>query len=192
MERHPAIEIELTLGDARHDLVAEGFDLALRIASLDDSSLLARTIAPVAASVIASPAYLDRHGTPHHPLDLAGHRLVGYGPRERAMPLRCHRADEEATVVPSGPLFSNNGDVVVPMLAAGGGIAVLPDFIAETELASGALVRILADWSLPQVFLHLLSPPSRLRPARVRALSDHLAQTLKASCLGRDSRIPTG
>src|SRR3546814_10132591 len=72
MERHPAIEIELTLGDARHDLVAEGFDLALRIASLDDSSLLARTIAPVAASVIASPAYLDRHGTPHHPLALAG------------------------------------------------------------------------------------------------------------------------
>src|SRR3546814_11607294 len=75
------------------------------------------------------------------------------------------------------------------MLAAGGGIAMLPDFIAETELASGALVRILADWSLPQVFLHLLSPPSRLRPARVRALSDPLAQTLKASCAGRDSWI---
>jgi len=192
MDRHPAVEIELTLSDARHDLIAEGFDLALRIASLDDSSLLARTIAPVTASVIASPAYLERHGTPRHPLDLAGHRLVGYGHRERARPLRFHREGEEATIVPAGPLFTNNGDVVIPMLAAGGGIAVLPDFIAEAELASGALVRILTDWSLPQVFLHLLSPPSRLRPARVRALSDHLAQVLKVSCMGRDSRIPAG
>lgn len=192
MDRHPAVEIELTLSDARHDLIAEGFDLALRIASLDDSSLLARTIAPVASSVIASPAYLERHGTPRHPLDLAGHRLVGYGHRERAMPLRFHREGEEATIVPAGPLFTNNGDVVIPMLAAGGGIAVLPDFIAEAELASGALVRILTDWSLPQAFLHLLSPPSRLRPARVRALSDHLAQVLKVSCMGRDSRIPAG
>jgi len=192
MDRHPAVEIELTLSDARHDLIAEGFDLALRIASLDDSSLLARTIAPVASSVIASPAYLERHGTPRHPLDLAGHRLVGYGHRERAMPLRFHREGEEATIVPAGPLFTNNGDVVIPMLAAGGGIAVLPDFIAEAELASGALVRILIDWSLPQAFLHLLSPPSRLRPARVRALSDHLAQVLKVSCMGRDSGIPAG
>src|SRR3546814_12592290 len=96
--RHPAVEIELTLSDARHDLIAEGFDLALRIASLHDSSLLARTIAPFAASVIASPAYLERHGTPRHPLDLAGHRLVGSGPPERAMPLRFHRQSEEAAI----------------------------------------------------------------------------------------------
>src|SRR3546814_20968777 len=74
MAQHPAVEVELTLSDARHDLVAEGIDLALRIAPLDDSSLLARTIAPVAASVIASPAYLARPGTPRHPLDPAAHR----------------------------------------------------------------------------------------------------------------------
>src|SRR3546814_9085710 len=115
MKRHPAVEIELTLSDARHDLIAEGFDLALRIASLDDSSLLARTIAPVAASVTASPAYLERHGTPRHPLDLAGHRLVGYGHRERAITLRFHRPDAEAAIVPSGPLFHNNGAVGVRM-----------------------------------------------------------------------------
>lgn len=187
MAQHPAVEIELTLSDARHDLIAEGIDLALRIAPLDDSSLLARTIAPVAASVIASPAYLERHGTPRHPLDLAAHRLIGYGHRERARPLRFERQGEEATVVPAGPLFTNNGDVMIPLLVAGGGIAVLPDFIAEAELASGALVPILTDWSLPQAWLHLLSPPSRLRPARVRALADHLVETLKRGCAGRDS-----
>lgn len=187
MAEHPAVEIELTLSDARHDLIAEGFDLALRVASLDDSSLLARTIAPIPTSVIASPAYLDRHGTPRHPLELAGHRLAGYGHREKARPLRFHREGEEATIVPAGPLFTNNGDVIVPMLVAGGGIAVLPHFIIDAELRAGTLVPILTDWSLPQAYLHLLSPPSRLRPARVRALSDYLADTLKRSCAGRDS-----
>ena len=184
LERHPAVEVDIILSDARSDLVAEGIDLALRISRMDDSSLLARTIAPVAASVIASEAYLERHGTPRHPLELAGHRLVGYGHRERAMPLHFHREGEQATVVPSGPLFANNGDIAVPLLVAGGGIAVLPDFIADQELASGALVRILTDWSLPQSYLHLLSPPSRLRPARVTALADFLVDVLKRSCTG--------
>ncbi|MGB7412453.1 LysR family transcriptional regulator [Sphingopyxis granuli] len=188
LERHPAVEIEVALSDARQDLIAEGIDLALRIAPLADSSLLVRTIAPVAASVLASPAYLASHGTPRHPLDLGAHRLIGYGHRERAAPLRFHRAREEATVLPTGPLFANNGDVMVPLLVAGGGIAVLPDFIVEEALASGALVKILTDWSLPQAYLHLLSPPSRLRPARVRALSDYLVEALKLSCAGRDSR----
>ena len=184
LERHPAVEIEVMLSDARNDLVAEGIDLSLRIASMEDSSLLARTIAPIAASVIASPAYLQKHGTPRHPLDLAAHRLIGYGHREKALPLRFLREGEEATVIPTGPLFTNNGDVMIPLLVAGGGIAVLPDFIAEEAIASGAVVRILTDWSLPQAYLHLLSPPSRLRPARVRALSDHLVETLKRSCSG--------
>jgi DNA-binding transcriptional LysR family regulator len=182
LARHPAVEIDVILSDARNDPVAEGIDLMLRIAELVDSSLLARTIAPVPASVVASPAYLERHGTPRHPLDLSGHRLIGYGHRERAAPIRFRRAGEEVAVIPTGPLFANNGDVMVPLLTAGVGIAALPDFIVEEALRSGALVPILTDWVLPRASLHLLSPPSRLRPARVRALSDHLADTLKRSC----------
>lgn len=188
LERHPAVEIEVLLSDARHDPVAEGIDLTLRIAPLADSSLLARTIAPVAGSVIASPAYLAEHGTPKHPLELSGHRLIGYGHRQRATPLHFHRKDEEVSVLPTGPLFANNGDIMVPLVVAGVGIALLPDFIAAAELASGAVVPILTDWSLPQAYLHLLSPPSRLRPARVKALSDHLVDTLKISCTGAHER----
>jgi len=138
--------------------------------------------------VIASPAYLEKHGTPKHPLELSGHRLIGYGHRQRAMPLHFHRQGEEVTVLPTGPLFANNGDIAVPLVSAGGGIAVLPDFIAADELASGAVVPILTDWSMPQAHLHLLSPPSRLRPARVKALSDHLVDTLKVSCTGAHAR----
>lgn len=188
LEQHPAVEIDLLLSDARNDPIAEGIDLTLRIAPLADSSLLARTIAPVAGSVIASPAYLEKHGTPRHPVDLARHRLIGYGHRQRAMPLHFSRKGEEATVMPTGPLFTNNGDVMVPIIVAGGGIAVLPDFIAAEELAAGTVVPILTDWSLPQSHLHLLSPPSRLRPARVRAFSDHLVDTLKLSCSGANER----
>ncbi|WP_338426484.1 LysR family transcriptional regulator [Sphingopyxis kveilinensis] len=191
LDRHPAVEIDLLLSDARNDPIAEGIDLTLRIAPLADSSLLARTITPVAASVIASPAYLEKHGTPRHPLDLARHRLIGYGHRQRAMPLHFSRKGEEATVLPTGPLFTNNGDVMVPMIVAGGGIAVLPDFIAADELAAGTVVPILTEWSLPQSHLHLLSPPSRLRPARVRAFSDHLVDTLKLSCSGANEHYAT-
>ena len=189
LAEHPAVEIDVMLSDARHDLVAEGIDLGLRIGSMEDSSLLARTIAPVAASMLASPAYLDRHGTPRHPLDLSGHRLIGYGHRDRTAPLRFHRDGEDATVIPTGPMFANNGDIMIPLLVAGGGIAALPDFIAADALASGDLVRILSDWSLPQAYLHLLSPPSRLRPARVRALSDYLVEVLKRSCTGAHAQF---
>ncbi|MBL0768467.1 LysR family transcriptional regulator [Sphingopyxis sp. XHP0097] len=192
LERHPAVTVDVMLSDARHDPVAEGIDLTLRIAPLADSSLLARTIAPVAASIIASPAYLEAHGTPRHPLELARHRLIGYGHRDRILPLHFSREGEEATVIPTGPMFTNNGDIMVPLLVAGGGVAVLPEFIAREEIAAGQLVPILTDWSLPQSFLHLLSPPTRLRPARVRALSDHLVDSLKLSCTGRDSRDSAG
>src|SRR3546814_17541886 len=73
--------------------------------------------------------FRSKHGVPKHPLDLAGHRLIGYGHRQRAMPLHFHRKGEEATVLPTGPLFANNGDIAVPLIVAGVGIAVLPDFI---------------------------------------------------------------
>jgi DNA-binding transcriptional LysR family regulator len=184
MADHPAITIDLTLSDARHDLIAEGFDLALRISPMDDSSLLARIIGPIAISLICSPAYLASAPRLQHPLDLSAHRIFGYGHRGQTRPIRFARSGEEASIIPTGPLFSNNGDVAVSMMLAGGGIAMLPDFIVEKELADGRLVKLLTDWHLPQNFLHLLSPPSRLRPMRVRALADFLEQQLKRSCFG--------
>lgn len=187
LARHPAVTIDAVLDDAPSDLIEQGFDLALRIADLPDSSLLARTIAPVPLSLLASPAYLQRHGSPGHPLDLTGHRLIGYGHRDHAGALYFRRGEEQAAVQPNGPLFANNGDIMLPLLIAGEGAAVLPDFIAAAELADGRLVRLLTDWALPPISLHLVMPPSRLRPARVTALSDHLAATLKSICAGRDS-----
>lgn len=181
---HPDVTLDLMLSDDQCDIIANGHDLALRIAELPDSSLLSRTVAPVPLALAASPAYLAAHGTPRHPLDLGLHRVIGYGHRRQVSALRFTRPGESAVVNPGGPLFANNGDVMVPMLVAGQGLAALPEFIIATELAEGRLVRVLTDWSLPQLRLQIVMPPGRRRPARVNALVDHLMGSLKQSCGG--------
>lgn len=178
---HPGIQIDLRLSDARVDIVADGFDIALRIADLPDSSLRARRLAPIKARVVAAPSYLERHGTPRHPADLAHHACFLYANAIGAWQFR--KADgEEAAVRPTGPLTTDNGDAMMPALLAGLGIARLPDFIIDRELADGRLVEILADWSPMNVALHLLTPPSTLRPARVELVIDFLSQRFRNLC----------
>ena len=181
---HPDVMLDVMLSDDQCDIVAGGYDLALRIAEMPDSSLLSRTVAPVPVALVASPAYLAASGTPRHPLDLGLHRVIGYGHRRQVVPLRFARGGETAAITPGGPLFANNGDVMVPMLVAGQGLAMLPEFIVAKELADGRLVRVLTGWDLPAIRLQIVMPPSRRRPARVNALVDHLAAALKASCGG--------
>ena len=181
----PDVTLDLILSDDQCDIIAEGHDLALRIAELPDSTLLSRTVAPVPLALVASPAYLAAHGTPRHPLDLGLHRVIGYGHRRQVAPLRFTRPGESAAVTPGGPLFANNGDVMVPMLVAGQGLAALPIFIIANELADGRLVPVLTEWSLPQMRLQIVMPPGRRRPARVNALVDHLLTSLKSSCGAR-------
>lgn len=175
---HPDIEIDLHLSDARVDIVAEGFDVALRIATLADSTLRARRLCGIASHIVAAPAYLASHGTPAHPADLARHRLLGYsnvpGPWRFAGPDR-----QEVFVKVGGPLSANSGEALMPALLAGLGIARLPDFILGDHLASGHVVEILPDWRPAEIGLHLLTPPSPLRPARVEALMTFLAERLR-------------
>ena len=188
---HPGIEIDLRLSDGRVNIVADGFDIALRIADLPDSSLRARRLAPVALRVVAAPAYLAEHGVPRHPADLASHACFGYANALGAWHFR-NGAGEEASVRPRGPLVTDNGEAMIPALAAGLGIAILPDFIVDTEIAAGRLVQILGDWSTPQVALHLMTPPSRLRPARVEAVIAFLAERFKTLCSTGSPPPPLG
>lgn len=181
LTQHPGIQIDLRLSDARVDIVADGFDIALRIADLPDSSLRARRLAPIRARVVAAPAYLAQHGTPRHPADLAHHACFLYANAIGAWQFR--KADgEEAAVRPAGPLITDNGDAMMPALLAGLGIARLPDFIIDRELADGRLVEILADWSPMNIALHLLTPPSTLRPARVELVIEFLSQRFRNLC----------
>ena len=175
---HPGIEVDLHLSDARVDIVAEGFDIALRIAELPDSSLRARRLCTIQTHLVAAPRYLEANGTPTHPAQLGEHKLFGYsnvvGPWRFQGP-----AGAEVSVRVHGPLTANSGEAIIPALVAGLGIARLPDFIIDAYLATGALTTILCDWAPAPIGLHLLTPPSPLRPARVEALIEFLTIRLR-------------
>ena len=178
---HPDVEIDFQLSDARVDIVAEGFDVALRIADLADSSLRARRLCGIRSHLVAAPAYIDRHGAPAHPADLARHRLFGYTNVPGPWRFR-NDAGEEVAVPITGPLRTNSGEALIPALLGGLGIARLPGFIVGPHLAAGAVVELLPDWPSAPIGLHLLTPPSPLRPARVEALIAFLAEHLRDPC----------
>ncbi|MFC0400382.1 LysR family transcriptional regulator [Paraburkholderia rhizosphaerae] len=176
---YPQVSIDLHLSDASVDLVAEGFDAALRIAALPDSSLVARRLCAVTQYVVASPQYLQREGRPTHPRDLVERPCLSYAYRARSDVWRfTNDAGHEEPVMPTGPLRVTNSDALLPMLLDGLAIAELPEFIAGEYLADGRLEAILTDWSLTKGGLYFVTPSARARPAKVAALSDYFAEHL--------------
>jgi DNA-binding transcriptional LysR family regulator len=182
---NPGIRIDLRLSDAFIDIVGEGIDVALRIAELPDSSLRARRLGPVTAHVVGAPGYFDKHGRPRHPADLAHHACFAYTNTATPDIWRFRKAGgEEASVRIDGPIRTDSGDAMLPSLRAGLGVAILPGFIVDEDLAAGRLEAVLADWSTGSAALHLVTPPGTLRPARVEALIDFLADRLRRLCDG--------
>jgi len=174
---YPDVQVDLHCSDETIDLIGGGFDLALRIAALPDSSLLARRLCPVGRRLVGSPAYFERHGRPEHPRDLARHACLGYAYLPTPGVWRFVNAEgEEATVRPAGPLRTNNADVLFPSLVAGLGVAVQPDFMIWDALRDGRLETAMPDWFMPPIALNIVSPPGGPRPARVTALLDFLAK----------------
>jgi DNA-binding transcriptional LysR family regulator len=176
LRRYPEIAVDLHLTDAQTDLIGEGFDAALRIAVMEDSSLIARLIAPVRRFVVASPAYLAQHGHPQHPRELGAHRCLSYANRARRDVWRfTHQASgEECPVTPTGPLRGTSVESLLPTLLEGLAIAELPEFIATQYLRDNQLEPILTEWRLPEGGLYFVTPTARARPAKVSALADFL------------------
>jgi len=173
--QYPDVSIDLHLSDAAVDLIGEGFDAALRIAALADSSLLARRLCAVPRVVVAAPSYLKAKGTPDHPRDLTAHACLGYAYLPATDVWRfSNRAGEEVAVRTAGPLRANNAEALMPALLGGYGLAVQPVFLVREALAQRRLVTVLADWSPPEIALHLVMPPGGPRPARVEALVEFL------------------
>ena len=175
LEQYPDVSIDLHLSDAMVDLIGEGFDAGLRIASLPDSSLIARRLCAMPRYTVASPAYLKRHGRPTHPMHLAQHRCLGYAYLSTPNVWQyTNSAGEQVSVRPAGPLRVNNGEALLPTVVAGLGIADLPEFIAGDAIASGEVEVILKGWKQTEGSVHLVTPPGGPRPARVEALADFL------------------
>ncbi|BAL26982.1 LysR family transcriptional regulator [Azoarcus sp. KH32C] len=178
MQRHPDLKIQLLLEDRYTDLVAEGIDVALRIGTLADSTLIARRIAPVARVFCASPAYLEAHGVPESPQDLSRHCCLEYSQRGS-------REDWGAVFgVPAdrlqihGNLVANNAEVLKECAIQGMGITLLPDFVVQDALADGRLRQVLAHCHPEPFGLHAVRPSSRMVPARVRLFIDYMSEAL--------------
>jgi DNA-binding transcriptional LysR family regulator len=177
--RYPDIAVDLHLSDEKVDLIGDGFDAALRIAVLEDSSLVAKRLAPVRRFIVAAPSYLAQFGRPHHPDDLAAHHCLGYAYRAKRDVWRfTNKAGEAATVTPVGPLRVTNVDALIPTLLAGLAIAELPEFIAFDLLRTGQVEALLPKWSMPLGGLYFVTPTARARSAKVEALSSFLTERL--------------
>jgi DNA-binding transcriptional LysR family regulator len=168
---HPRVELDISFDDRTIDLIAGGFDLAVRIGRLKDSALIARRIAPVRGVIVASPAYVERRGRPERPRDLAGHDLLHYGNEQ----WRFRVGSGWETVRGTTRLRADNGDLLRTAAEAGLGICRLPSFIAAPGIEAGSLTVLLRDYPLEEGGLHIVMPPGRATTARVRALVEFLA-----------------
>lgn len=175
---HPGISIDLRLNDQFVDLAAEGFDLALRIGTLADSSMMSRRIGVTETWVVASPAYLATHPAPSHPDDLRHHICVRDS--NAAPPNRMTFVIEgKAVSVPlPGRITINNARGVRQLVQSGEGIAVIPRFVIEEDVAVGRLMRVLADYPTPLLDIQALWLPQPFIPPRQTAYLDHLRRHL--------------
>lgn len=179
MQSFPEVVLDIALSDRQVDLVAGGFDLALRIARLEDSSLIARRLCTVRLLLVAAPAYWNAAGRPTHPAQLGQHRALGYSGAANPGAWRfMHPQFGEETITPPVALWADNADILTPALLAGQGVALQPEFLVWRELRDGTLETAMPEWAASVLALHLVMPPSTLRPLRVQAVIDHLAHAL--------------
>ncbi|SEJ51159.1 LysR family transcriptional regulator [Pseudomonas sp. NFR16] len=183
-EQHPNVELQVVLSDEQVDPVKGGFDVTIRIASLPDSSMVARSLAPAPRIMVASPAYLAREGTPQSPKDLGNHRFLSYGYLQSGVSLQLCNGKETQRVTVSGPLHANNGDILAQAAVAGMGIALLPNFIIERAVADGRLVPVLCEWQAPAISVNAVYPSARRVPMKTRAFIDFLVTELALGSAG--------
>lgn len=178
---HPHVRFDLDFNDRRVDLIEEGVDLAIRIAHLRSSTLIARKLFDVRTVVCASPRYLAEHGTPTTPRELADHACLVYS--NLAEPGRWHyrTADGESeSVEVSVAMSATSGDFLRDAAIGGRGIALQPDFIVYDAIADGRLLPLLGDWRWPVTPAHAVYPPTRHLSYRVRAFIDFVAARFAA------------
>lgn len=172
----PRVELELGLNDRLVDLVDEGFDMAVRIGRLADSSLVARRIAPATLLAVASPKYLQLHGTPTHPDQLSAHNVLIYTLTAKPEEWVFTRGGETVATRIKGNLYTNNGDYLAAAAIEGAGITMLPAFIVFDAVKEGRLVEVLGDWPSPPLGIYAIYAQTRAVPAKTRVLIDFLVE----------------
>jgi DNA-binding transcriptional LysR family regulator len=175
LREYPELEVELELGNRYFDLVAEGFDLAIRFGGLADSSLIVRHLASFETIICASPAYLAEEGTPETLDDLKGHRCLGLMIPNFWPDWHLRRGDERASVRVSGQFRCDDGGSMVAAGLDGGGIMLAAQWSIGRYLASGQLTRVLPEWRMDhEGNAHIVLPPGQLVPAKTRVFIERV------------------
>jgi DNA-binding transcriptional LysR family regulator len=175
LQRHPHVSVEVDLSDRPVDLISEGYDLVLRIGTLEDSTLIARRIASVQRVYCASPDYLTRRGTPQTPEDLAEHECLPYG-HSRQVQWRFMVKGKPLVMNVSGRMRVNNGELLRDSAIAGLGVTYLPTFIVAEALQDGRLVTLLEGFTPEALALSAVFPQHRQSSRPVQALIEFLRE----------------
>ena len=171
---YPDVTIEIALDDRHVDILEEGYDLAIRIGDLQDSSLIARRFASVRRLCVASPTYLANHGSPHHPRDLEDHNCIIYGRGGWFEPWIVDGPEGPMQINAKGNLHCNNGDLILAAAVEGAGIISMPDFIVWDTVKEGRLIPILEDYVFQEVGIYAIYPPNRHLSAKIHTFVDQL------------------
>ena len=177
--RYPKLRLAIDLSDRVVDLVSDGIDVAMRIAREISPNLVARRIAPVRLIVCASPRYLDTHGTPQHPTDLAEHETFSYSYLSAGDTWQLFDQNGESVTVNIRPaVHATNGEILRELALAGGGIILQPMFIVSEALKRGDLVPVLPQWKAAELALYAVYPSRRHVATKVRVFIDYLLEAL--------------
>ncbi|WP_085656695.1 LysR family transcriptional regulator [Pseudomonas sp. B11(2017)] len=179
LDQHPQLSVDLMLDDRNINLMEEGIDVALRMGNLVDSGLTARKIASCRRVVLGTPTYFARHGIPTCPADLSQHQATVYN-RSGGATWTFSKGSEEQTATLSGRLRVSAAEGLRAAVLADQGLSVASWWMFEPELASGAVVEVLQDWTLPPQDLWAVFPTGRMASAKARAFVDHVQKTLTA------------
>jgi DNA-binding transcriptional LysR family regulator len=178
--RHPRLHIHSSYSDRFVDLIAEGFDCAIRVGLLQDSNMVARRVGAIHAKLLASPDYIKAHGAPAAPDEITLHQALMQGTEA----WQFVDGDKVITVNPQGRYKADNGIALAAAAAAGLGIAWLPDCVTDPYVASGALVPIMERYPPPSAGVYVIRPPGQHPSRKVRVMAELLIE-----CLAQDPRL---
>lgn len=180
LQAHPRITLDIQLADRVVDLVDEGFDVAVRIAQLPDSSLVSRKLAQTQLVLCASPHYLRQRGVPDHPNELSAHDVLGYSLLAAADQWPFTGPDGVVSVKVRPRVWTNNGDTCITAAIQGAGIVLQPTFLVGDHLASGRLVKVLPDYHSLELGVYAVYPTRKYVLPKVRALLEFLSEKLES------------
>jgi DNA-binding transcriptional LysR family regulator len=173
---NPRLEIDAAYSDRHVDLLNERFDAAVVVGDLKDSALVSRRIAALRGLIVASPAYLSRHGTPVAPSDLSGHECLVYTARPERFYWQFLVRRRRISILPAGRFHADHLEGLLQAAEAGLGIAALPSFLTANGIEARRLVPLLIDFPLVERSIYIVRPPGPYVPARLRALIDLLVE----------------